>query len=108
MKLCFLQSLWWWAVDAATQHPKTPAFREALVSFALFGTLCPRQGSVGLEDAGGPVGFEPVVGKRGVILTSRSSASGLTTAVDNTIRVSSSGVPRLEIDSLCLVHLACP
>ena len=31
--------------------------------FLLFGTSCPRQRSVGLEGAGGPVGFEPVAGK---------------------------------------------
>ena len=48
--------------------------------FLLFGTSCPRQRSVGLEGAGGPVGFEPVAGKRGVILASCSSASGLVAA----------------------------
>ena len=31
-----------------------------LFVFLLFGTLCPRQRSFGLEGAGGPVGFEPV------------------------------------------------
>ena len=35
--------------------------------FLLFGTSCPRQESVGLEGAGGPVGFEPVAGERDVI-----------------------------------------
>ena len=53
--------------------------RRLFVFVLLFGTLCPRQRSVGLEGAGGPIGFEPVAGKRGVILTPRSSASGLFT-----------------------------
>ena len=63
-----------------------------LLSFniLLFGTSCPRQRSVGLEGAGGPVGFEPVAGKRGVILAPCSSASGLVTAVGSTMLVSSS------------------
>ena len=61
--------------------------------FLLLGTSCPRQRSVGLEGAGGPVGFEPVAEKRDVILTSCSSASGLVTAVDNTMLVSSSRRP---------------
>ena len=61
--------------------------------FLLFGTSCPRQRSVGLEGAGGPVGFEPVAGKRGVILAPCSSASGLVTAVDSTMLVSSSRRP---------------
>ena len=66
------------------------------VTFCIFvyvGTSCPRQESVGLEGAGGPVGFEPVAGERDVILTSCSSASGLVTAVDNTMLVSSSRRP---------------
>ena len=58
--------------------------------FLLFGTLCPRQRSVGLEGAGGPVGFEPAAGKRGVILAACFSASGLVTAVDRTVLVVSS------------------
>ena len=61
-----------------------------LFVFLLFGTSCPRQESAGLEGAGGPVGFEPVAGERDVILASCSSASGLVTAVDNTMLVSSS------------------
>ena len=61
--------------------------------FLLLGTSCPRQRSVGLEGAGGPVGFEPVAEKRDVILTSCSSASGLVTAVDSTMLVSSSRRP---------------
>jgi hypothetical protein len=44
----------------------------------------------GLEGAGGPVGFEPAAEKCGVVVTPRSSASGLVTAVDNTVLVSSS------------------
>ena len=56
----------------------------------LLGTSCPRQRSVFLEGAGGPVGFEPVAEKRDVILTPFSSASGLVVAVDNTMLVSSS------------------
>ena len=64
-----------------------------LFSFLLLGTSCPRQRSVGLEGAGGPVGFEPVAEKRDVILASCSSASGLVTAVDSTILVSSSRRP---------------
>ena len=43
--------------------------------FLLFGTSCLRQRSVGLEGAGGAVGFEPVAEKRGVILTPCFSAS---------------------------------
>ena len=65
--------------------------------FLLFGSSCPRQRSVGLEGAGGPVGFEPAAGKRGVILASCSSASELVTAVfmavDSTMLVSSSRRP---------------
>ena len=61
--------------------------------FLLFGTLCARQRSVGLEKAGGPVGFEPVAEKRDVILAPCYSASGLVTAVDNTMLVSSSRRP---------------
>ena len=60
-----------------------------LFVFLLFGTLCPRQRSVGLEGAGGPVGFEPVAEKCDVTLMPRSSASGLVTAVDSTMLVSS-------------------
>ena len=53
----------------------TPPFVFFLI---LLGTSCPsRQRCVGLEEgAGGPVGFEPVAGKRGGILASCSSASG--------------------------------
>ena len=58
--------------------------------FVYVGTSCPRQRSVGLEGADGPVGFEPVAEKCDVVLTPRSSASGLVTAVDNTVLVSSS------------------
>ena len=56
-------------------------FAAAYAAFSLLlsGTSCPRQRSVGLEGAGGPVGFEPVAEKRGVILASCSSASGLVT-----------------------------
>ena len=46
-----------------------------------------------LEGAGGPVGFEPLAEKRGVLLTACSSASGLATAVDSTTLVSSSRRP---------------
>ena len=46
--------------------------------FLLFGTSFPRQESAGLQEgAGGPVGFEPVVERRGVVLASCSSASGV-------------------------------
>ena len=58
--------------------------------FLLFGISCPRQRSVGLEGAGEPVGFEPVAEKRDVILAPCSSASGLVTAVDSTMLMSSS------------------
>ena len=45
--------------------------------FFLFGTSCPRQRSVGLEGAGGPVGFEPVAvaGKRDTTLAPCSSVT---------------------------------
>ena len=43
--------------------------------------------------AGGPVGFKPVAGKRGIIPASCPSASGLVTAVDSTMLVSSSRRP---------------
>ena len=71
-------------------------YYAAFCLFTLFGTSCPRQRGVGLEGAGGPVGFEPVAGKRGVILASCSSASGLVTAVDSTMLVNRHpGAPRL-------------
>ena len=61
--------------------------------FLLFGTSCPRQRSVGLEEAGAPVGVEPVCAENAVtssLLTNALSASGLVTAVDSTMLVSSS------------------
>ena len=68
-------------------------YSHFLSFFIYVGTSCPRQRSVGLEGAGGPVGFEPVAEKRDVILAPCSSASGLVTAVDNTMLVSSSRRP---------------
>ena len=79
--------------------------------FLSSGTSFPRQRSAGLEDAGGPVGsFEPVAGKRGVIfLAPCSSASGLVTAVDSAMLVSSSRRPaavnRLSLPwAPCVAH----
>ena len=79
----------------------------AFCRFLLFGTWCPRQRSVGLEGAGGPVGFEPVAEKRGVILTSFPSASGLVTAVDSTMLVVSSSRRPAPVNRLSLPWAPC-
>ena len=57
------------------------------------GKLFLRQRSVCLKGSGGLIGSEHLAGKRGVFFTPHTSASGLVTAVDSTVLVSSSRRP---------------